>query len=197
MLATAIVLLAAALAGYVLTGPWPREPQDPTAQPSAAATGGPATPPAQPGALPAGWTRYEDPQDGWSVGVPPGYVRSDRNGQVQFRNDEQRRTLRIDAEPPRGEPLEVWEQFSRSLAGTLRDYQEVRLEAAEYRGLPAADLEFTFFDQTDLRVLDRTFVDAAGDRAYSLYWQTNARDWDEALPVFRQLLETFQPRAQS
>ncbi len=144
--------------------------------------------------LPDGWTRYEDSEEGWSIGVPPGYERSDRNGQVQFRNDEQRRTLRIEASPPRGEPLEVFEDFSRALEGSLQDYEELRLEPTEYLGQPAADLEFTFFDTTTLHVLDRTFVDESGTQAYALYWQVNQAGWDEARPVFDQLLETFRPR---
>ena len=42
-------------------------------------------------------------------------------------------------------------------------------------------------------MLDRTFVDASGTQAYALYWQVNEAGWDEARPVFDQLLETFRP----
>ena len=188
-LGIAIVALAGAIVAYVLTLPPPDD--EPTAGPSATAS---APAPDSPAALPAGWTRYEDPAEGWSVGVPPGYERSDRNGQVQFRNDAQRRTLRIEASAPRGEPLAVFTAFSAALGESLRDYEELRLEATEFRGLPAADLEFTFFDETTLHVLDRTFVDEAGSQAYALYWQTNAGDWDAARPVFERVLATFQPR---
>ena len=64
-------------------------------------------------------------------------------------------------------------------------------------GQPAADLEFTFFDTTTLHVLDRTFVDESGTQAYALYWQVNEAGWEEARPVFDQLLETFRPRPAS
>ena len=141
------------------------------------------------------WTRYEDPEEGWSIGVPPGYERSDRNGQVQFRDDAQRRTLRIEARAPRGAPLEVFQDFSRALEGTLRDYEQLRLEPTQYLGQPAADLEFTFYDTTTLHVLDRTFVDASGTQAYALYWQVHQAGWAEARPVFDQLLKTFRPRS--
>jgi hypothetical protein len=184
----AILALGGAIVAYVLAQP----PADdltatPSSSPSAAAELDPVV-------LPDGWTRYEDPQEGWSIGVPPGYERSDRNGQVQFRNAQQRRTLRVDASPPRGEPIEVFQAFSRALDDSLQDYEELRLEPTEYLGQPAADLEFTFFDTTTLRVLDRTFVDASGTQAYSLYWQVNEAGWDEARPVYDQLLETFRPR---
>jgi hypothetical protein len=188
LLVVAILALGGAIVAYVLAQP----PADdltatPSSSPSAAAELDPVV-------LPDGWTRYEDPQEGWSIGVPPGYERSDRNGQVQFRNAQQRRTLRVDASPPRGEPIEVFQAFSRALDDSLQDYEELRLEPTEYLGQPAADLEFTFFDTTTLRVLDRTFVDASGTQAYSLYWQVNEAGWDEARPVYDQLLETFRPR---
>jgi hypothetical protein len=122
-------------------------------------------------------------------------VRSDRNEQVQFRDEERRRTLRIDARPAQGDPVDVAERFSAALSGSLQDYSQLRLEPVTYLGQPAADLEFMFFDQVDLRVLDRTFVDASGEQAYELYWQTNARDWDDARPVLDELLPTFVPRS--
>jgi hypothetical protein len=189
LLVVAILALGGAIVGYVLSQPPADDPTATTATPvpSAAAE-------LEPVVLPDGWTRYEDPQEGWSIGVPPGYERSDRNGQVQFRNDEQRRTLRIEASPPRGEPLEVFEDFSRALEGSLQDYEQLRLEPTDYLGQPAADLEFTYFDTTTLRVLDRTFVDESGTQAYALYWQVHSAGWDEARPVFDQLLETFRPR---
>ena len=190
LLLVAILALGGAIVAYVLAQP---PADDPGASPSA--TAGPsAAASLEPAVLPDGWSRYEDPQEGWSIGVPPGYDRTDRNGQVQFRNDEQRRTLRIEASPPRGEPLEVFEDFSRALEDSLQDYEELRLEPTEYLGQPAADLEFTFFDTATLRVLDRTFVDESGTQAYALYWQVNEAGWDEARPVFDQLLETFRPR---
>ena len=188
VLLLAIVALSGAIVAYVLSQPPPDD--EPSASPSPSASAAP-----EPAALPDGWTRYDDAAEGWSVGVPPGYERSDRNGQVQFRNDAQRRTLRIEASAPRGEPLAVFTAFSAALEDSLQDYEQLRLEPTEFRGQPAADLEFTFFDETTLRVLDRTFVDASGQQAYALYWQTNAGDWDDARPVFDQVLGSFVPRA--
>ena len=83
-------------------------------------------------------------------------------------------------------------RLSPSLAGSLAQYEQLRLEPVDYRGLDAADLEFTYVDQVELRVLDRAVV-AEDGRTYYLYWQVNASDWQDALPVFEQMLETFQP----
>ena len=190
VLLLAIAVLAGGIAALLLADRVP----DGTAvvRPTAGASPSPAAAAAAP--LPAGWTRYEDEAGGWSVGVPPGWVRSTRNDQVQFRDEERRRTLRIEAAPPRGEPLEVWRSFSSALSARLSGYEQLRLEPVTYLGRPAADLEFSFFDQVELRVLDRTFVDEAGEQAYALYWQTNARDFEAARPVLEQVLGTFRPR---
>ena len=196
LLLLAILVLAGAVVGLVLADQQPddRRPTAGTETATGTGTGASPTPEPTAAALPEGWTRYEDPAEGWSVGVPPGYVRTERNGEMQFRDEEQRRTLRISARPPQGEPLEVMRDFSRALSGSLSDYQQLRLEPVTYLGQPAADLEFTYVDQVDLRVLDRRFVDASGEQSYALYWQTNARDFEDARPVFTQVLETFRPR---
>ena len=193
--AVPVVLLGLLLLGLAGAAGWVLSQRDPgTDAPSAGASpGASASPDGAQTALPAGWTSYTDAEEGWTVGVPPGYVRSLRDAQVQFRNPDTRRTLRIDVGPPRGEPLAVWQDFSKQLAGRLRDYRELRVEQVDYRGLDAADLEFTYFDQTALHVLDRTFVDESGEQAYALYWQVRASDWEDARPLFDQIAGTFRP----
>ena len=145
----------------------------------------------EPAALPEGWTRYESDQ-GWSIGVPPTYAQSVRNGQIQFRNDDTRRTLRIRSGPGGdGDPVQVARAYSDALAGQLGDYRQILVQPVDDADLPAADLEFTYFDGTSLRVVDRTLLDESGE--YHLYWQVNAGDWDDALPLFRQIADTFEP----
>jgi hypothetical protein len=155
------------------------DPRDAKAEPAASA--GPA-------ALPQGWVRYKDP-DGWSVGVPAGYVQSDRGGQVQLRDEKTRRTLRVNDDVSlAGSALATWQAFSPELDGSLERYEELRVEA---RGDSSADLEFTFFDQTQLHVLYRLVV--AGDRGYGLYWQIPESGWADGVQVFEQIAATFQP----
>jgi len=185
-----LLLAAAAVALVVALDPGGSDDETPAAvgsSPLASASADPAA------ALPDGWTRLEAEQ-GWSIGVPPGYVRSTYRGtQVQLRDPEARRTLRVDVQTAAdGGAEQALGRLSPQLGGQLADYQELRLEAADYRGLDAADLEFTYVDQTELRVLDRAVV-AEDGRTYYLYWQVNASDWQDALPVFEQMLETFVP----
>jgi hypothetical protein len=143
--------------------------------------------------LPEGWTRYTDEANGWSIGVPPGYERSTWRGtQVQFRDPQGRRTLRVDhTDSPKSSALAAWQEFSPQLEQVLAQYEELRLEKVDYKGLDAADLEFTYFDETTLRVLDRNFVAENGEEAFALYWQVRATDWEESLPVFEEMARTF------
>ncbi len=55
----------------------------------------------------------------------------------------------------------------------------------------AAELEFTYFSETELHVLDRLLV--ADGKGHALWWQVNASDWEESLPVFEQIAATFDP----
>lgn len=192
VLAGLVVLLAAAVVALVVVldpGGGDEPPGAATSSPSASASAS-----ADPGAaLPDGWTRFEAEQ-GWSIGVPPGYVRSTyRGSQVQLRDPEARRTLRVDVQSSGdGGAEQALARLSPQLGASLGGYQQLRLEPAEFGDLDAADLEFTYFDQTDLRVLDRALV-AEDGRTYFLYWQVNAADWQAALPVFEQMVQTFVP----
>ncbi|CAN5316476.1 hypothetical protein BH24ACT10_BH24ACT10_18320 [soil metagenome] len=83
-------------------------------------------------------------------------------------------------------------RLSPQLGSALADYEQLRLEEVAFRDLDAADLEFTYVDQVELRVLDRAVV-AEDGRTYYLYWQVRATDWQAALPVFEQMLASFVP----
>ena len=164
-------------------------------------SGGPGAAPADPAAsaaaaapLPPGWSRYAEPEEGWSIGVPPGFERTTYRGtQVQLRDGGTRRTLRVDwSDDPSPSALVAWQEYSPQLARVLRDYEQVRLEQVDFQGLDAADLEFTYTaDQADLHVLDRTVVAEGGGRAVALYWQVRERDYVDSLAQFEQMAATF------
>ncbi len=187
--AAAVLLGLAAVAGVALGGGLPGSGDRPGDAPpgaSAAPTDGPASGPA---ALPEGWTAYTDDAGGWSIGVPPGYTQSTRRGQVQFRNEQTRRTLRIGVGPATGDAQAAARGLAGALQAQLADYTELGMTPVE--GQDAADLEFTYVDQTRLHVVNRTVVDPAAGRAYTLYWQTRDTDFADARQVFEQLRATF------
>jgi hypothetical protein len=181
----ALRLAALCLAALAALGVGAVSVLQPDAPRTSAAAPATATAPA-----PAGWTTYTDPA-GWTAAVPPGWVRSTYRGQVQFRDEARRRTLRVDVVPASaGGAVAAWRTASPSYAKALDDYRELSVEQVDYRGLDAADLEFTYTSQaTALHVLDRTVV--SGSTAYVLYWQTGAADFPASLPVFEQVAASF------
>jgi hypothetical protein len=120
-------------------------------------------------------------------------VRSTYRGQVQFRDEQERRTLRIGStDRPAASAVAAVQQTAPALAGTLDDYRQLRLAPATQQGLDAADLEFTYTSRsTALHVLDRAVV--SGGTTQTLWWQTQEADFAESLPVFEQVAATFAP----
>ena len=186
-------VMAAGTAGFLLTD---RSGGRSGAGPGASATATPSPPGAvePPAGLPAGWSTFTEPAEGWSIGVPPGFAQSTYRGtQVQLRDPRTRRTLRVDwDDDPGPSALRAWEAFSPQLAKVLSGYRQQRLERVEFQGLDAADLEFTYSDGgADLRVLDRRLVAEDREQGVALYWQTRDADFPESLPVFEQMAATF------
>jgi hypothetical protein len=70
------------------------------------------------------------------------------------------------------------------------DYHRVRLQSVDYRGLDAAEWEFTFtLDGVPRHVLYRGVVD--GGKTYGLYLSTPQDQWEKTRPVFRAAADTF------
>lgn len=184
----AVLVLGAGVAGYALT-----EGRDTptTASPSPGAS--PATDERGPSPAPEGWTTVEE--GGVSFAVPPSHTRSIRNGLVQYRDEAERRTLRLyAAEPAEGDALTTARARGNGFSQNLASYQEVAVGPADGPGLDAADLDFTWTDEragADLHVLDRTFVSEDGSRRASLYWQVGESGYPASLEVFEQIAQTF------
>jgi len=198
----ALLALAAGVGGAALLAGG-RGSTGGAAQPTAAApptpgqvpspSGGGSASPSAAAAVPADWSSYSEPTEGWSLRYPPSWVRSDFSGQVQFRDPATRWTLRVDySTTPKASALLAWQQASPAFARALNAYQQIRLEPVVFQGTDAADLEFTYTDGgADLHVLDRTFI--AGGRGFALYWQVPTQDYAASLPRFEQLAATFRP----
>jgi hypothetical protein len=73
-------------------------------------------------------------------------------------------------------------------AGRYPSYEQIRIEPVDYRGLEAADWEFTF---RGLHVLNRVFVvDGTG---HSLWLQTPEGDVSGARQDFDAIADAFSP----
>ena len=181
-----VVLIAAVLAGGFLLVRSLRGGGDPNAgaPPSASASLGPAT-------IPANSTRYQGA--GFSVGIPKDWPPTERpNGVVDAREPNSTRFFRlitVDSTRSALSQLTAAEQKFEN-DPSYGAYRRVKLEKVDYRGLDAADWEFTFtLDGVARHVLYRGIV--TNNRTFGLYLSTPSEQWTKSTDVFRVAADTF------
>lgn len=165
-----------------------------SASPSTAAPRVTATAPGSTGAVPAGYvTRFGS---SGSVAVPASYVTGSFAGFPEYKEPGTGRTLRVSSTPPgAGKSDAVQDRRGQAafFASRHANYHEIVIVKADYRGLNAADWEFTYSEGgTVLHALSRVFV--VGGRGYSLFFQTRASDnWSAARTDFDRIAASFHP----
>jgi len=148
----------------------------------------------QAAAAPSGW--IERSASGWTTAVPPSYVPGTFNGAPQYKDPATGRTLRVSTTGAGGGKADaVQDRRDQAAAFAARHsgYREIGIAKTGYRGLEAADWEFTYADGgASLHALSRVFV--VGGRGYSLFFQTRSTDdWAAARSDFDQIAASFQP----
>jgi eukaryotic-like serine/threonine-protein kinase len=146
----------------------------PKAAPTAAPTGAAVT-------APAGFTRYTDPRDGFSVIVPTGWRPVRRDTLVDFDDPTSSRFLRIDtSDKPKPDPYQNWIDNERSFRQSHANYRKLGITRVPgYRpgsGWTTADWEFTL---GGTHVLDRN-IRVSDSRAHAIYWSTPSSRWNTA-----------------
>ncbi|WP_440065039.1 protein kinase domain-containing protein [Streptosporangium sp. OZ121] len=174
-----------------ITDPTPTPPQEttPTPEPAPTVTPRPAR------TLPAGWRLHRDPM-GFSVAVPGNWrvKRFAGRDRVEFRAPGASGFLWIEStDDPEKNPVRHWQKVEK--AGTADNvwpgYRRIGITALVYRGVPAADWEFTYLKNgVRTRVLDRGFRTLA-DKPYAIYWESPASRWDRSF--FDTFTRTFRP----
>ncbi|MET8385139.1 protein kinase [Streptosporangium canum] len=146
--------------------------------------------------VPAGWRLHRDPM-GFTIAVPRGWAvkRFSGRDRVEFRSPGKNGFLWIEStEDPETDPVKHWEKVERGgLAKNVwPGYERIGITALRYRGLPAADWEFTYLnDKVRMRVLDRGFRTLTG-RPYAIYWE-GPDDGRSNRTFFDRFTETFRP----
>jgi eukaryotic-like serine/threonine-protein kinase len=151
-----------------------------------------ASAPATTTALPAGWSRYTDPELHWKVGVPPGWTRSTTSSGTQFSDPAGGRYFLIATRYPAGSSaVKAWQDSERSFSTSHAGYQRVTLHTIDIPGAKdAADWEFTYSDGgASLRALDRAEV--FGTRGYAIYEQSHTDQWASSQPLFNRIQRSF------
>ncbi len=171
----------------------PTSPAPSTPAPSSPAASPAAPPAAAPvgssdaAAVPAGWRTYSG-GPGWTAAVPPGWTAGTYSGNAQYRDPATGRTLRIETGTGQADAVADRQRQARSFQQKHPTYREISIAAADYRGYPAADWEFTY---EGLHVLNRVFV--VNGRGHSLFFQTGADDFAAARGDIAGILAAFQP----
>jgi hypothetical protein len=161
-------------------------------------TTGPATtvsPTTQAAVVPPGWAVHTDPATGYQVAVPPGWVvASDGGPRTELRDQSSPTFLRIDwQQDPQADPLTLEQQASQAHAGERGGYQQARLEQAQFKGLPAALLEFTYQDGETWHALELGVRSPRHHVAMAIY--ARDRDWGSGWALFEAFKASFVPPA--
>src|SRR5215218_5564041 len=146
-------------------------------------------------AVPAGWRSFQDPDGTYRLSFPPTWTPTDRGPFIDFTEPGGQRFFRVQPTTDGMAPLIAQRSLERSYAvgHPGDDYRRLRLDATTFRGVPAAEWEFTYLDEgRPTRGYDITF-NAAG-RRHAILFQSPADRWDASQDELRAFLASFRPR---
>jgi len=151
-------------------------------------------PPPAPALVPPGWSVHTDPTVGYQIAVPPGW-RVDRDGdtRTELRDKSSPTVLRIDwQQDPQVDPVTAEQQASQHHAEERNDYSQARLEPADFKGLQAALLEFTYReDHETWHVLELGI--RAPRHHVAMAIEARDRDWGSGWALFEAFKQSFVP----
>jgi hypothetical protein len=154
----------------------------------------PSTAPATAALVPPGWSAHTDPAIGYQVAVPPGW-RVDRDGdtRTELHDGSSPTRLRIEwQQDPQVDPVTAEQQASQEQAAERNGYHQARLEPAEFKGLPAALLEYTYRDDDETwHVLELGMRTPRHHVAMAI--RTRDRDWGQGWALFEAFKQSFVP----
>ena len=143
--------------------------------------------------VPPGWSVHSDPATGYQVAVPAGWaVLSDGGPRTELRDQSSPTLLRIDwQQDPPADPVTLEQQASQTHAGEHGGYAQARLEPTQFKGLPAALLEFTYQDGETWHVLELGIRTPRHHVAMAIY--ARDRDWGTGWALFEAFKASFVP----
>jgi len=181
-------LRSQAVASTVATAP-------PTTIPPATAPPTTVPPSATAAALvPPGWSVHTDPATRYQIAVPPGWQVTGDGQRTELRDQSSPTFLRIDwQQDPQADPLTLEQQASQAHAGERGGYSQARLEPSQFKGLPAALLEFTYQDGETWHALELGVRSPRHHIALAIY--ARDRDWGAGWALFEAFKASFVPPA--
>jgi serine/threonine protein kinase len=144
--------------------------------------------------VPPGWSVHTDPATQYQIAVPPGWQVTGDGQRTELRDQSSPTFLRIDwQQDPQGDPLTLEQQASQAHAGERGGYSQARLEPSQFKGLPAALLEFTYQDGETWHALEVGVRSPRHHIALAIY--ARDRDWGAGWALFEAFKASFVPPA--
>jgi eukaryotic-like serine/threonine-protein kinase len=146
-------------------------------------------------AVPADWPAFQDPDGTYRLSHPPGWSPVDRGAFTDFVEPGGGRFFRVQPTTDGLEPLPAQQSLESSFMARHPndDYRRVRLGATTFKGLPAAEWEFTFVaDGRPTRGYDITW--RAGGRRHAILFEAGAEQWASSQDELRAFLAGYRPR---
>jgi hypothetical protein len=165
--------------------------KDNSNQEQPAGGGGDDVPPEEePPADDSGLSTYTDPVAGYTVGVPDGWSTERASETATDFVAPSGAYLRVAYRTPPGEDvLGTLQAITNDRFATqYEDYEEISIESVEFRDYDAAQAEYTYQGQ---HAINLQFV--TGDYGFALNFQASEEEWEELLPTFEAIKESFQP----
>jgi hypothetical protein len=152
-----------------------------------------STPTTQAPLVPPGWSVHTDPATGYQVAVPPGWqIVSDGGPRTELRDQSSPAFLRVDwVQDPQADPVTHEQQAGAAHAAERGGYAQARLEPVQFKGLPAALLEFTYQDGETWHALELGVRSPRHHVALAIY--TRDRDWGAGWALFEAFKASFVP----
>jgi eukaryotic-like serine/threonine-protein kinase len=145
--------------------------------------------------VPAGWRSFQDPDGSYRLSFPPTWTPTDRGPFIDFTEPGGERFFRVQPTTDGMAPLTAQRSLERSFMARHPgdDYRRLRLGATTFRGVPAAEWEFTFLNEGRLtRGYDITFI--AGGRRHAILFQAPAGRWAASRDELQSFLTGFRAR---
>jgi hypothetical protein len=145
--------------------------------------------------VPAGWRSFQDPDGSYRLSFPPTWTPTDRGPFIDFTEPGGERFFRVQPTTDGMAPLTAQRSLERSFLARHPgdDYRRLRLGATTFRGVPAAEWEFTFLNEGRLtRGYDITFT--AGGRRHAILFQSPASRWAASSDELQSFLAGFRAR---
>ena len=142
--------------------------------------------------VPPGWSVHTDPATQYQIAVPPGWQVTGEGQRTELRDQSSPTVLRIDwQQDPQADPLTLEQQASQAHAGERGGYSQARLEPSQFKGLPAALLEFTYQDGETWHALELGVRSPRHHIALAIY--ARDRDWGAGWALFEAFKASFAP----